>query len=192
VDNCISSWMKCVTENNIGKILLNVWTIIFHLEWSVLQWTLYEWYFRACGQLYCKLNEGRYSEHYMKDISQQVDNCTASWMKCITVNIIWKILHSRWTIVFHLEWSALEWTLYKIYFTAGGQFYFILNEVRYSDQYREDTSHHVDNFNSSWMKCLTVIIWKILHWKWSIVLHFELISFQWTLYGTVRTPINTT
>jgi len=27
-------------------------------------------------------------------------------MKCVTVNIIWKILHSRWTVVLRLQWIS--------------------------------------------------------------------------------------
>ena len=29
-------------------------------------------------------------------------------MECVTVNIIWKAVHSRWTVVLHLEWSVLQ------------------------------------------------------------------------------------
>jgi len=31
--------------------------------------------------------------------AQQMDNGTAPWMNCVTINIMWKILHSRWTVV---------------------------------------------------------------------------------------------
>jgi hypothetical protein len=39
------------------------------------------------------------------------------------VDIMWKILHSRWTVELQLEWSVLQLTLYGRYFTAGGHFY---------------------------------------------------------------------
>jgi len=40
-----------------------------------------------------------------------MDSGIAGWMKCVTVNIICKILGCRWTVVLHLECSALQWTL---------------------------------------------------------------------------------
>ena len=76
--------------------------------------------FTAGGHWYCSLNEVRYSEHYMEGTSQQVGTGIVAWMKCVTVNIIWKVLHSRWTLVLQLEWSALQWTLYGRYFTEVG------------------------------------------------------------------------
>jgi hypothetical protein len=42
-------------------------------------------------------------------------------MGAVTVNIIWKILHSRWTVVFRVEWGC------------------------YSEHYLEDTSQQVDS-----------------------------------------------
>jgi len=39
----------------------------------------------------------------MEDNSQQVDSGIAAWIKYVTVNNIWKILHSRWTVVLQLE-----------------------------------------------------------------------------------------
>ena len=35
-------------------------------------------------------------------------------MECVTVNIILKILHSRWTVVLKLECIVLQWTLTEI------------------------------------------------------------------------------
>jgi len=35
----------------------------------------------------------------MEDTSQQVESGIAAGMKCVTVNIICRILHSRWTVV---------------------------------------------------------------------------------------------
>ena len=60
-------------------------------------------YFTAVEHWYCSLNEVCYSEHYLEDPSQQVDSGIAAGMKCVRVNIIWKILHSRWTVVLQLE-----------------------------------------------------------------------------------------
>jgi len=121
VDSSIAAWMLCVTVNIMWKILHNRWTVVLQLEWHVLQWTLCGRYFTAGGQFYCSLNGMCYSEHYVEDTSQQVDSCIAAWMACVTVNIMWKILHSKWTVVLQLEWSALQWTLCGRYFTAGGQ-----------------------------------------------------------------------
>jgi len=39
----------------------------------------------------------------MKDTSQQVDSGIADSMECVTVNIIWKILHRRWKVVLQFE-----------------------------------------------------------------------------------------
>jgi len=47
-------------------------------------------------------------------------------MYYVTVNIIWKIFHSKWRVVLQFEWSALQWTLSGRYFRASGQWYWIL------------------------------------------------------------------
>jgi len=39
--------------------------------------------------------------------AHQVDSSIAAWMVCVTVNIMWKVLHSRWTGVLQVEWSVL-------------------------------------------------------------------------------------
>jgi len=44
-------------------------------------------------------------------------------MECVTVNIIWKILHRKWTVVLQLECSVLQWKLSGRYCTAGVQWY---------------------------------------------------------------------
>jgi hypothetical protein len=59
--------------------------------------------------------------HYLEDTSQQVAIGIAALMKCVTVNIMWKILHSRWAVVLQLEWSVL------------------------SEYHLENTSHDMDN-----------------------------------------------
>jgi uncharacterized membrane protein YccF (DUF307 family) len=58
--------------------------VVLQLELSVLQLTLYE------------------------DTSQLLDSDIAALMECVTVNIIWKILQSMWTVVLHLELSVLQ------------------------------------------------------------------------------------
>ena len=58
---------------------------------------------------------------------------------------MWKLLHSRWTVVWWLEWSVLQLTLCGIYCAAGGQWYCDLNGVFYSKQYVEDTAQQVDS-----------------------------------------------
>jgi hypothetical protein len=60
-------------------------------------------YSTAGGQWYCSLNGMCYSEHYLEDTLQQVESGIVAWMGCVTVNIIWKILNSRWTVVLQLE-----------------------------------------------------------------------------------------
>jgi len=163
--------MECVTVNIIWKILHNRWTVVLQIEWSVLQWTLSESCFTNGGQWYCSLNGVCYSGHYLEDTSQQVDSAFAAWMECVTVYIIWKILHNRWTVVLQLEWSVLQWTLSGSCFTNGGQCYCSLNGVCYSGHYLEDTSQQVDSAIAAWMECVTVyIIWKILHNRWTVVL----------------------
>jgi len=170
VDSGIAAWMECVTVNIIWKIFHSRWTVVLQLEWSVLQWTLYGRYFTAGGQWYCSLNEVCYSEHYTEDTAQQVDSGIAAWMKCVTMNIIWKILHRKWRVVLQLEWFVLQWTLYGKYFTAGGEWYCNLNGVCYSEHYMQDTSQHVDSGIAAWMECVTVnIIWKILQSRLTVV-----------------------
>jgi len=50
----------------------------------------------------------RYSEHYVEVTVQQVDSGIAVWMECVTVNIMWKVLHSRWTVLLQFGWSVLQ------------------------------------------------------------------------------------
>jgi len=49
-----------------------------------------------------------YSEHYVEGTAQEVDSGIAFWVECFTVNIMWKLLHSRWTVILQVEWSALQ------------------------------------------------------------------------------------
>ena len=108
----------------------------------------------------------------------------AAWMECVTVNIIWKILHRKWTVVLQLEWSVLQWTLYGRYCTTGGQWYCKLNGVCYSEHYLKVVSQMVDSGIAAWMECVTVVItWKILHNRWTVLLQLEWSVLQCTLSG---------
>jgi len=107
------------------KILHSMWTMLLQLERSVLQLTLCRSYCTAGIQLYCSSNGAFWSEHHEEITSQHVDSVFAAGMECVTVNILWKILHSRWTVVLHLEWR--------------------LNGVCYSEHYVGDTAQQVDN-----------------------------------------------
>ena len=40
-----------------------------------------------------------YSEHNVEVNVEQVDIVIAVWMERVTVNITWKVLRSRWTVV---------------------------------------------------------------------------------------------
>jgi len=156
--------MTFITVNFIWKLLKCMWTLVMQCEWSALQWTLYGKYFTAGGHWYCCLNEVHYSEHYMESTSKYVDIGIAIWIKCNTVNIIWKILHSRWTLPLQFQWSALHLTLYGRYFTV------------------------CDTGIAVWMTCIRVsIIWKLIHSMWTLVLQFELSALQWTLYRSYFT-----
>jgi len=54
----------------------------------------------------------------MEDTSQQVDSSIEPLMGCVTVKIISKTIHSKWTQLFWLEWGLLQWTLSGRYFTV--------------------------------------------------------------------------
>jgi len=40
--------------------------------------------------------------------AQQVDSGIVGRMECVTVNSMWKVLHSRWTVVLWVECSVLQ------------------------------------------------------------------------------------
>jgi len=172
--------MKWITVKIISKVLHSTWKLVIQLEFSALQWTLYGSYFTECGHWNCSLNELHYSEHYMEGPSQYVDTGIAGWIKCITVNIIWKVLHSMWALVLQFEWSALQWTLYGRYFTVCGHGYCCLKEVHYIEHYMDVTSQYVDNGIAVWIKCITVkMTLKVIHSRWTLVLQFEWSALQW-------------
>ena len=84
-----------------------------------------------------------YSEHYVEGTAQQVDSGIAGGMECVTVIIMWKVLQSRWTVIFQVEWSVLQRTLCGSYYLSGGQLYCRLNRVCYSEHYVEGTAQQV-------------------------------------------------
>ena len=120
----------------------------------------------------------------MEDNSQQVDWGIAAWMKCVKVDIIWKILHPMWTVLLQLEWGVFQRTLSRRYFTAGGELYCSMGEVCYSEHYLEDTSQHVNRRIAAWMECVIVnVMWNLLHSMWAGVLQLEWTVLHWTLSG---------
>ena len=134
------------------------WSWVLHGIRAKVEGTFIRRYVTAGGQWYCTLNRVCYSEHYMENTLQNVDSGIAPWMECVTVNIIWKILHRRWTVVLQLELIVLQWTLYGRYCTGGGQWYFSLNGMCYSEHYMEDNAQWVDSVVVAEMKYVTFII----------------------------------
>ena len=134
---------------NIYLIVASSWSSHFIIVWCTVTWN-WKWYF-------C-LNELCYSEHYVEGTSQEVDSGIAVWMKCGTVNIMWKVLHSRWKVVLLFEWSVLQGKLLEV------------------------PSQQVDSGIAVWMNCVTVnIMWKVIHSRWTVVLLFEWSVLQWIL-----------
>ena len=150
VNDGIGAWMECVTVNIMWKVLHSRWTVVLQFECRVLQWTVCGRYCTAGGQWYWSLNGVCYSEHYVEGTVQQVDSGTAGWMECVTINNMWKVLHSRWTVLLQVEWSVLQWTLCGRYWTAGGQRHCILIGVCYNEHYVEGTSQQVDSDTAGW------------------------------------------
>jgi len=151
VESGIVCWMECVTVNCMWKVLHSRWTVVLWVEWCVLQWTVCGRYCTVGGQWYCVLNVVCYSEQYVEGTAQQVESGIVCWMECVTVNCMWKVLHSRWKVVLCVEWSVLQWTVCGRYYTVGGQWYCVLNVVCYSEQYVEGTAQQVDSGIVCWM-----------------------------------------
>jgi len=121
----------CYFERNMEGIA-HRGTLVLHLECSVLQWTVCGIYCTAGGQWNCSLNVVGYSEHYMEFTAQEVDSGITAWMVCVTVKILWKLLHRKWALILQLEWSVFQWTLNWRYCTSREQWYCSLNVVCYS------------------------------------------------------------
>ena len=169
------------------KVLQSRWIVLLQVEWSLFFWKLCWSYCTAGWQCYCLLNGVCYCEHYVVGTAQQMDSGIAGWMECVTVNIMLKVLHSRWTVVLQVEWSVSQWTLCGRYCTAGGQFYCMLDGVCYSELYVEGTAQQVDSGIAGWMECVTVnLMWKVLHSRWTVLLWVEWSVLQWTLIEILR------
>jgi len=152
------------------KVLHSRWTVVLCVECSVLQWTVCGRYCTAGGQWYYGLNELCYSELYLEGTAQQVDCGIVCWMECVTVNCMWKVLHSRWTVVLWVEWIVLQWTLFGRYCTASGHWYCGLNGMCDSEHYVVVTAQQVGSVIAGWMECVNVkIIWKVLHSRWRLL-----------------------
>ena len=140
------------------ELLHSFWTVVLWVEWIVLQWTLCGNYFTAGGQWYCVLSGVCYSEHYLEGTVQLGISGILGWEGCVTENIMWKLLHSNWTVVLWVEWIVLQWTLCRSYFTAGGQCYCGLNMV-----------------------CFVNSMWTLEHCRWTVVLWVAWSTLQWTV-----------
>ena len=158
VDSGIAAWMEYVRENIMCELLYSRWTVVLQVEWNVLQWTICGKFSTAGGQCYCSMNGVCYSELYVEFTAQKVDSFIAAWLEYVTVNIMWKLLHSRWIVLLQPDWIMLQWSLCGRYWTACGQYYCSLKGVCYSEYYVEDTSQHVDNVIAAWKECATVNI----------------------------------
>ena len=174
VHSGISVWFDCVTLNTILKLLRSRWTSVLQDEFCVLQWELCGRYFTAGGHRCCSLNWVCYNEHYEDGTSKLLDIRIVGWMECVSANIIWKILHSRWTVVLQNVWCVLGRKLFRKYFTAFIQCYCSLNGVCYCEHYVEVTSQQVDSSIAGWVVCVTAnIIRKLLQCMLTVFLQFE-------------------
>jgi len=108
VDNSIAGWMNFVTVNIIWKLMQSSWTVVLQFERSVLQLTICAMYCTAGGHYYFILNGLCFSEHYEIITAQPVDSVVACWLVCVTVNVMWNVLHSNWTVVLQFELSLLQ------------------------------------------------------------------------------------
>jgi len=166
------------------KVLHSRLMVVFWVEWSVIQWIVCGGYCTAGGEWSCILNGVCCGEHYVKGTVEQVDSSIVGWMECVTVNIMWKVLHSSWTVLFWVECSVLHWTVCGRYCTAGGQLYCSLNVLCYSEQYVEGTAQQADSSIVCRMECVTVnSMWKVLHSRMTVVLWVECSVLQRTVCG---------
>ena len=53
------------------------------------------------------LNGVCYCEHTLEDTTHLVDSFIVGGMDCVTMNIIWNLLHCRWKVDLQVEWSVL-------------------------------------------------------------------------------------
>ena len=190
MDSDIVGWMLCVTLKIMWKLLHCRWTVLLWFEFSVLQWTEFGGYCNVVGQCYCGLNGVFYSEHYVESTAHQVDSAIVGWMEYVTLNSMWKLLHSRRTMLLWLEWGVLQWTTCRCYCTSGGEVYCGLNEVCYYKHYVEVTAQQLDSGILCRKECdIVKIMWKLLHSWWAVVLWFECRVLHWTVFGSYFTTV---
>jgi len=106
VDSIIVTWMEYVTANYTRYILHSWCCVILQLQRSMLEWNLFGSYCTAGGQCYFSLNGDCYSERYMEGTTQQDDSIIAAWMRCFTMNPVWKVMHSMWSVVWSWKCSG--------------------------------------------------------------------------------------
>ena len=90
----------------------------------------------------------------MEGTAQQVDSGILGWMECVTVNSMWKVLHSRWTVVLWVEWSVLQWKLCGIlgtrnFYNHKKIYIFLFWILNWSMSYVLNFSMHKFNCNTS-------------------------------------------
>jgi len=210
-DSFIAGRMECVTVNIMWKALYSKWTVVLQVEWSVLQWTLCGKHCTASGQWYCRLNGVCYSEQYVECTAHQEDSDTWDWMECVTVNIMWNLLHSRSTVKLKFEWSVLRWALcgcnaqlvvsviscwmdwitvnfWAWYCTACVQFYCRLIGLRYSEHFVEGTAQHMDSCFAGWMEWFTLNYYvEFTARQFDSVIAAWKRVLQWTIFGSYCT-----
>jgi len=49
-----------------------------------------------------------YIESYVEGTAQKVYCLIAGRMGCVTLNMMWKLLHSIWRVLLQVEWSMLQ------------------------------------------------------------------------------------
>jgi len=99
----------------------------------------------------------------------------AGWVLCVSAKIMWKILHSRWTVLLQVEWNGLQLTLCRIYGTADGQFYGKFFVVACSEIYVENTAQKLDTILAVRLECVTPKKMHKLLQSWLTVLF----PFEW-------------
>jgi len=83
--------------SSIGDSLLCVTAVTVVCSCEIYCTECWSWVLHVIGR--------RFKVHSLEDTSHQVDSGIAAWMKYIAVNINWKILHSRCTVVLQFEFN---------------------------------------------------------------------------------------
>ena len=120
--------------------------------------------------------------------AQQVNSGIVVWIYCVTVIIMCKIQHSRWTVVLQVQCIMLHWTVCGIYSTAVRQWFCRFNLVCYSKYYLEDTVKQVDSIIVTWMEYVTANYTRyILHSWCCVILQLQRSMLEWNLFGSYCT-----